>query len=158
MWIKKLLKNKYIWISIFIVAAGLSIASSICSWGENWTITFGAILLFSILVVLIHPLLTDDKIDSLEMAFVVFCSFLLIATAITYASTPSIEYDKGGVIQIISAVIGGLIALYGVGITIKYNRLSKRNDEIKAAKPNIFPISEQTWHQLCDNSKIKRDL
>ena len=50
--------------------------------------------------------------------------------------------------SIASATIGGLLTLMGVGITIKYARIEKEEDEIKKCIPRVFPISPSTWDIL----------
>lgn len=152
--------KKYIFIVCYAACAILAIVASAAKWPNDVLTVIGFLLLFFSFAVLIRPLLTKDKIDALEILFIVICSFLLIAAVITYAYNPPKqgEPDKGGVIQILAAVIGGLITLYGVGLTIKFNRLEKEKDEIEKAKPNVFPIGEDTWVQLEEKTKIKRDL
>ena len=152
--------NKYVFIFFYLLCTVLAIFASACKW-SNTALTFiGGFLLFFSFAVLIRPLLTKDKIDIIETAFIIICSFLLIAAIVTYAYNPPKEGepDKSGVIQIIAAVVGGLITLYGVGLTIKFNRIAKEEDEVNKAKPNVFPIGEQTWIQLDEKSKIQRDL
>ncbi len=157
MWFKKIVKNKYLWIVIFVVSSILAILSSILNWDNRLTIAIGSVLLSSTIAVLIRPLLTKEKMDLVENVFVVLCSILLIATFIAYSLAPS-DYDKSGVIQILAAVIGGFITLYGVGMTIKYNRLAKIEDEIKMAKPHVFSVGNETIKRLFSEKGKERSV
>lgn len=152
--------RKYIFIASYGICGVFAVIASSNKW-PNEALTFiGALLLILSFAVLIRPLLTKEKIDAVEITFIIICSFILIAAVVSYAYNPPKdgEPDKSGVIQIIAAVVGGLITLYGVGLTIKFNRVAKEEDEINKAKPNIFPVGEETWAQLDENTKIQRDL
>ncbi len=141
-----------------MICSGLAIIASAFGWPTSALTPIGGLLLFFSFTILIRPLLTKEKIDVIETIFIVFCAFLLVSAVITYAYNPPKENepDKSGVIQILTAVVGGLITLYGVGITIKFNRMAKEEDEIKKAKPNVFPVSEEAWKQLPDSLKLER--
>lgn len=75
-------------------------------------------------------------------------SFILtIIIVIAFAAASPLEI-KDAVVQVTAAVIGGSLTLYGVGISIKYARIEKEKDEIKKAKPVVFPISDVTWASI----------
>lgn len=152
--------KKYIFIFLLLICAGLTIAASVFGWPTGVLTILGGLLLFLSFAVLIRPLLTKEKIDFIETFFIVFCAFLLVSAVVTYAYNPPKENepDKSGVVQIMSAVVGGLITLYGVGITIKFNRVAKEQDEISKAKPNVFPVSDEVWEQLPDVLKLERSI
>ena len=72
---------------------------------------------------------------------------LTIIIVIAFAAASPLEI-KDAVVQVTAAVIGGSLTLYGVGISIKYARIEKETDEIKKARPVVFPISEVTWGSI----------
>ena len=72
---------------------------------------------------------------------------LTIIIVIAFAAASPLEI-KDAVVQVTAAVIGGSLTLYGVGISIKYARIEKEKDEIKKAKPVVFPISDVTWGSI----------
>lgn len=152
--------KKYAFIFLYFVFAVLAVIASAAKWSNSAIICIGAILLILSFAVLIRPLLTKEKIDIVEAVFIIIDSFILIAAVVTYAYNPPKENepDKSGVVQILAAVIGGLITLYGVGLTIKFNRVAKEEDEINKAKPNVFPVSDEVWEQLPEAIKIERNV
>ncbi len=46
------------------------------------------------------------------------------------------------------------MTLYGVGITIKYSKIDKRNGELKRIRPNIVSISPNSWNNLPSDKKM----
>ncbi len=72
---------------------------------------------------------------------------LTIIIVVVFAAAFPLEI-KDAIVQITAAVIGGSLTLYGVGITIKYSRIEKEKEEIKKARPVVFPISEVTWGSI----------
>ncbi len=115
-----------------------------------------AILLLS-MIAAIYPLIKKSKTLFYEKIIVFICFVILISSVVVFASVSKDQYREP-IIQISSASTGGLITLYGVGITIKANRLENERKDIEKAKPNIFPISDQTWEQLPENNKLERDI
>ena len=126
-------------------------------WNEISQNSFMFAILALSLVAVVYPLIKRERTNLPEKIIVVTCFTLLIIAIIVFASVSDGKYREP-VIEISSAVTGGLLALYGIGITIKFNRLEKEKDEIEKAKPNVFPIGEQTWVQLDEKTKIQRDL
>ena len=109
-------------------------------------ISLAMMLLFMIYSIL-RSLIKKERNNWLDWVEVSLSILLAIIIVIAFASASPLAI-KDAVIQISSAVIGGSLTLYGVGLTIKYSRLEKEDDEIRKAKPVVFPISELTWGSI----------
>lgn len=106
-----------------------------------------AINLFFLLFNIVKSLVKKEPnqwFDWLETGSSIIMTIIII---VVFASISPLEI-KDAVVQISSAVIGGSLTLYGVGITIKYSRIEKEKEEIKKARPVVFPISEVTWGSI----------
>lgn len=126
-------------------------------WKECIQNTIMITILVASLMVVIYPLIKRGRIFFYEVLIVIACALLLLAAVIVFASVSTGTY-RDPIIQISASFVGGVIALYGVGLTIKYNRLAKEQDDIEKAKPNIFPVGQQTWKSLTGTSKLERDI
>ena len=113
---------------------------------------FGAVLLACFLYIIIRLLTIKRRIKVLEWIEVSFnfVSFLILLVAFI----ASIESDnlRNTLIPIAASAIGGLITLFGVAITIKYNRIAQEEQYLRTIRPHIFIISDMTWRSI-DNSK-----
>ena len=142
---------------LFLCSFSIMLLSTNLQWDESLKNgSMFIILLLSILAVF-YPLLNKEKTPALEIAIVGICVLLLVIAVITFASVATGNLREP-VIQISAAFIGGAITLYGIGLTIKYNRIAKEEDDIKKAKPNFFPISKQIWSSLANDTKLVRDV
>ena len=133
------------------------IISTIRDWSEKWQIFFVYTILVLSIFAAIYPLIKKEKTTVPERIVVTGCFAILIMSVVIFASVAKDNY-KEPVIQIAAATTGGLLTLYGVGLTIKSNRLEKERKDIEKAKPNVFPISDQVWDQLPEDSKLERDI
>lgn len=113
---------------------------------------FGAILLSCFLYIIIRLLIVKRRISVLEWveATFNFVSFLILLVAFI----ASIENNdlRNTLIPVAASAIGGLIALFGVAITIKYNRIAREEQYLRTIRPHIFIISDMTWRSV-DKSK-----
>lgn len=106
-----------------------------------------AINLFFLLFNIVKSLVKKEPnqwLDWLETGLSIIMTIIII---VAFASISPLEI-KDAVVQISSAVIGGSLTLYGVGITIKYSRIEKEKEEIKKSRPVVFPISDVTWGSI----------
>lgn len=142
---------------IFIALFALLIASTNSNWPESWQITFMISILICSSIAVAHPLFKKERVTIPELIVVGICVLLLLIAVIIFASVATGIY-RDPIIQISASFTGGLMTLYGVGLTIKYNRLAKEEDDIIKAKPNIFPIGQQTWKSLIGTEKLERDI
>ena len=141
----------------FVASFAFLIVSVRLNWEEAWQISFMIAVLCSSFIIVVYPLFKKEKTSLAELIFV-FASFaILIVSVIVFASVSTDKYREP-IIQVSAAVVGGLLALYGVGITIKINRLQKEKDDIEKAKPNIFPFGEDFWNHLSDKLKYERHI
>lgn len=124
---------------------------------EAWQYVSAFSILALSIIGAIYPLLKKDRITLSEKLIVCFCFVFLLAEIIVFASLSTGQLREP-IIQISAALLGGGLTLYGVGITIKSNRLDREQYEIEKAKPNVFPISEKTWKQLNKDRKIEYDV
>ena len=115
----------------------------------------GLLMLFCLPLLIVQPLVSDKKIRLFEWISVSICfvSFIVIAS-IYIASIPE-ENFRVALLTLTSSSIGGLLTLFGVGLTVKYARLERKEEELKRLKPNVFPISETTWAGLQQDKKTK---
>ena len=111
-----------------------------------------AILVCSILLIA-KPLTTNEKMGVLGWleAIAYFTVSIVLISAFIFSAVP--DDNKNVAITILSTCIGGFITLYSVGITIKYSRIDKREDELKKIRPNIVPISNNSWVNLSSDKK-----
>lgn len=109
-------------------------------------------LLGVLFVTIVRPLVSNRKIAICEWVEIGFNFVVAISLIIVFASVSNSSI-KDAVIQITASVLGGLLTLYGVAITIKYTHIDKMEDEIKKAKPIIFPISDNSWGRLSEDKK-----
>lgn len=148
---------KPIFMLLFIAAFVLLVVSTSQNWGDAFQSVVMVLILVMSLLATLYPLIKKEKTSIPEMVFVFLCFSLLVASVIVFASLATDKY-KDPVTQISAACVGGLLSLYGIGLTIKYNRLEKEKDVIEKAKPNVFPIGEQMWASLDKTSKNIRDI
>ena len=129
---------------VFIIALGT---------GNILMLGVSLLLIFLSLVILIfNTLFKRTRYTTFEL-IELFCNFIItIVFVIAFLSSIQNDDIKSVAVPISSSVIGGLLTLTGVGLTIKYARIEKEEDEIKKAKPIIFPISDDAWNNL-DNEK-----
>lgn len=126
--------------------------------GWNAGVIVGAIIIFiCMLFAIIKPLISKSKIRLMDWIDIIINILGAVVLVIAFASA-SDSNVKDAVIQVSAATIGGLLTLYGVGITIKYNQLEKKEYELKRIKPYIFPISEVTWGNLPKEKKRILDV
>ena len=142
-----------VFLSLFI----LLLASTKYSWHEFWQISFMISLLICSSIAVAYPLFKKAKITIPELIIVGHCVLLLLISVIIFTSVFTGIY-RDPIIQISASFTGGLMTLYGVGLTVKYSRLAKEQEDIKKAKPNIFPIGQQTWKSLIGIMKLERDI
>ena len=148
---------KSIFFVIFLALFALLVISVNVPWNEVFHFIFMFLILLMAFVFVLYPLIKKERTNFWEIIFVVFCILLLVAGVIIFDSLAKGTL-RDPVIQISAAAIGGLISLYGIGLTIKYNRIHKEEDDIEKAKPNIFPISKQMWDSLDKNMKYVKDI
>lgn len=112
-----------------------------------------AILICSILLIA-KPLTTNEKMGVLGWleSIMYFTVSIILVSVYIFTIVPS-DY-KATAITIFSTCIGGVMTLYGVGVTIKYSRIDKHNDELKRIRPNIVFISPNSWNNLPSDKKM----
>ena len=154
------LKERII-VLIFIVVFTMLFVLLLTSVNNYWNATFQTVdmllILAMSLIATIYPLIKKERTKLPELLVIFICVSLLVVSVIVFASLATDKY-KDAVIQISASCIGGMISLYGIGLTIKHNRLEKEKDDIAKAKPNIFPISEQMWASLEGLTRLIRDV
>lgn len=140
----------------FVVSAAINNATLI-------TIAFLLIAPFPFYTI-IRFLFTNKKIDVFQKIEISVTLAYFVTFAFGIAFIPETEY-KGYIIQITSAFIAGFMALVGVGWTIKYSRISKKEDEIKKHRPvfsfNMLreePKVEKTVQKICMSSTDEKDV
>lgn len=106
-----------------------------------------AVNLICLLFNIIKSLVKKEPNNWLDWVETGLSIILTIIIVIAFAAASPLEI-KDAVVQVTAAVIGGSLTLYGVGITIKYSRIEKEKEEIKKARPVVFPISEVTWGSI----------
>lgn len=141
---KRVLLIELIFVVLFVISAtlfGFSLGYRI----DNLLAVSLAVMLILMIFSIVKSLIKKERNNWLDWIEVSLSIALAICIVIAFASASPLEI-KDAVIQISSAVIGGSLTLYGVGLTIKYARIEKEEDEIKKAKPVVFPISDVTWN------------
>lgn len=113
----------------------------------------GVAILASLIATFVRPLLIKRKMGIVEIIDVVLSGIVFIILLIVYISTLP-EPFLNVVTAVASTLMGGYFTLFGVGLTIKYSRIDKKEDEIKRAEPHIFPISKGTLISLINSSDI----
>ena len=138
----------------YLVLFILLLVSVYCNFYTWLQTIFMALILLLCLAAVFYPLIKKNKVTILETMVVVLCFLMLAAAIISFASVSTGPY-RDPIIQISAALLGGGITLYGVGLTIKSNRLERERYEIEKARPTVFPIGENTWKQLRKDSRIE---
>lgn len=115
------------------------------------------LIFVALIMCIIKSLTSKEKNRWYDWAEIVISFFGIIIIVIVFSSA-SPSSIKEAVIQISAASLGGLLTLYGVGITIKYGRIEKEEDEIKRLKPHIFPISDLSWNSIPKDQRNFIDL
>jgi len=113
----------------------------------------GIILMFGLLYFCFSPLFKKSSINFLDWLFatISYISFAVIAGV--YIAVIPDSTTREVFLAITASSLGGLLTLFGVGITIKYTRLDKKEDELKSAKPTVFSISPATWSTIPKDQK-----
>lgn len=114
-----------------------------------------ALIFLSLLVAIIKILTKKTKFNILEIIELLIDFISTIAFVIVFIYSVTDDGLKDVVIPIASSVIGGLLTLSGVALTIKYGRIEKEEEEIKKAKPIVFPISVVTWKSIDETRRTK---
>ena len=154
---KKELIIELIFGSIFLLLFIFLILGTQRKWNSSIVSWFMLGILALAFVAAIYPFIKKDKTKIEEKIFIGVSIAILVASIIIFASVSEGIY-RDPIIQISSSIVGGLIALYGIGVTIKNNRLEKEQDEIKKAKPYIFPTSEKSWKNAQELADSEREL
>lgn len=142
---------------LFLISFVLLLITINCHLDEVWQYVSAFSILALSIIGALYPLLKKDRITLSEKLIVCFCFPFLVAEIIVFASLSTGQLREP-IIQILAALLGGGLTLYGVGLTIKSNRLDREQYEIEKARPNVFPIGEKTWKQLADDKKIEYDV
>ena len=97
--------------------------------------------------ILVTPLIIKRRLRWHEIIEVVLSGTSTVTFIIIFVCGSPEEYRE--VLGSISgSLMGGLFTLFGVGLTIKYNRLSKEEDDKQKAKPHVFPIAWDTYKNI----------
>ena len=113
----------------------------------------GIIIFLCLFASFISPLISKDRITVfgwIEMSVNFVATVILLSAYIA-----AIENDnlRNTLIPIAASSIGGLLTLFGVAITIKYNRITNEENYLKKIKPYIFIVSDVTWSSLPKDKK-----
>ena len=100
-----------------------------------------------------RPLISKDKIKVFDWVEIIVNLPLTILLISAYIASIQEDNLRNTLIPIVAATIGGLLTLFGVGITIKYNRLAKQEEYLRQIKPYIFVVSDLTWSSIAKDKK-----
>ena len=130
---KELLRVDLPLLIIYALSYILFLVSLFKGWNIGVIIT--AIVIFiCMLFSIIKPLISKSKIRIMDWIQIIISILGAVILVIAFASASDSKV-RDAVIQVSAATIGGLLTLYGVGITIKYNQLERKEDEIKRVRP-----------------------
>ena len=142
---------------IMSVLMAASLVALIFSIAFGWRIpkiAIGLVLIVAFVAAVAWSLIKKDKLRVTDWVGIGI-SFFGTVLALIYLIILIEDDSQRNVVTAISAsALGGLLTLSGVALTIKYNRVFREEDEIKKAKPYVFPISDLTWNSI---SKEKRN-
>lgn len=95
-------------------------------------------------VMSLQVLLKEERLNIYD--WILLYTYYVLAICFLVLLLPKIKETelKEVLIPMASTAMGGFITLLGVGISIKYSRIDKKEEEIKKCKPRVFPISEST--------------
>lgn len=164
----RLIKDKESVISLIITIVFIAayIAFAVCFVNNNSIVVYisGIIILFCMAYAFIRPLLLKRKINVLEIIEIAINIFPTTILIIIYLSALQ-EPIRTVATAVAASFLGGFFTLFGVGLTIKYSRIDKKEDDIQKATPHVFPISPATLHSLnnhdtrfISSNKWKTDL
>ena len=129
------------WIGTLLVLITCFVINVYVQWMPFELQAFVAVsMLVVALIVLIHPFLRTSTTPSIVWVAVAGCFIYLAFALISFCSVMPYQF-KDSTIAIISSSVGGAFTLYGIGITIKHERLQKKQEDVERAKPNVFVIS-----------------
>ena len=115
------------------------------------------IIVFS-LISIIRPLTTKGKITVCEWIDIAIGFVVTVVLLVPFISSIGDEILRNTTVAISSAVIGGVLTLFGVAITIKYNRLAKEEEYLRQIKPYIYIVGDESWNTLVDSKKETGEL
>lgn len=157
---KKINKRNIIFDSILLVV--LLISAGLFLFGLLGHIVYlpaatGVVIIISLIVMSVDILIRKNRLGIFDWVSIIF--YYITALIFICAYLASVENDnlREVLVAVVSAFIGGLLTLMGVGITIKYSRIEKEEEEIKKCKPRVFPISPATW-QITDKKTTSQVL
>lgn len=156
---QKLRKRHIIFDSILLVILTASIVLFVVGLIQKITflpIISGVVIIVSLLTMSIDVLIRKERLHSIDWISISFNYLTAILFICIYLASIENDHLREVLVAISSALIGGLLTLMGVGITIKYSRIEKEEEEIKKCKPRVFPISTATW-QVTDK-KTKSEI
>lgn len=158
---KKLLLNKEAKISIISVIILLIVyvifAVALFTRQDILSYISASLLFIALLWNMMRPLTKKGRIgisDWIDMGFSFIPTVILLVIFI--AILP--DEVKTVMTAIVASTISGLLTLFGVALTIKYNRIEKEEDEIKKIKPYIFPACDDTWGAIPEEKKVEIKL
>ena len=111
----------------------------------------GIIILMSLVYTLIRPLLLTRKLNVIEIIEIVFNIIPTTILIIIYLSFVD-EPIRTIATAVSASFLGGFFTLFGVGLTIKYNRMAKEEDDVRKAKPHVYPSSKEIILNMTNSS------
>ena len=116
----------------------------------------GVIITLCLIAFSINILTQKERLDGFDWTSLL----IYYLTAVIFIGSFLISINEEGMRNVLTAIfsatISGLLALVGVGLTIKYSRIYREEEEIKKCKPRVYPISEATWDKL--DKKTSREV
>lgn len=135
------------------VFLSLLIASSANNWPGYWTVAFFVLYVCMLLISIAKPLYSREKLRALDWFEVIFHFFTIVIFAIVDAIYLR-DFFTETTTEIICVILGGLLTLYGVGISIKFNIWGEQERERNNLKPHVFPVAQETWNNT--KTELKR--
>lgn len=146
---------------IMSVIMAASLVALIFSIAFGWRIpkiAIGLVLIVAFVAAVAWSLIKKDKLRVTDWVGIGI-SFFGTVLALIYLIILIEDDSQRNVVTAISAsALGGLLTLSGVALTIKYNRLLREEDEIKKARPYIFPISDTSWNSISKEHRNNVDI
>lgn len=118
---------------------------------RHWAVglyILGLLLLAGVFIEFLSSLLSKGKLKMMDWICmcVSFVSFVVILS-IYIAGIPQ-DNLRTVITALASSSLGGLLTLTGVGLTVKYTRIYREEENVERIKPHMFTVGTNFWMNL----------
>ena len=130
------------------IVAYIFFAIGLSNGNPNYILVPSLILFAFLTGKIIYLLISREKTSGWDIAEACINFVAVVPLLIAYVASIPNNSLREITSQFVAAIMGGLFTLAGVALTIKNTRLNRIEDDIKKARPMVFPIAEETAASL----------